>query len=399
MVDPVCEPGRRSAESGEVAANVPRYALVIVLRRKRDRPLLATARAVMAETSRMLLRPLGRLDWRRGANIAKRRPIMLRMADRLGRDVGRTRFLDGIKSPPPASRRPDVARLLNAPLAAAWIGHATLLLRIGGVTILTDPVFSHRAGIGLLFATLGPRRRQLPALSIDELPHIDLILSSHAHFDHLDRPSLWRIARRFGRTPVIAAVGTSDLLSDLGFGEITELDWEQSAGIAGLKISAVAVKHWGPRVFFDDWRGYNAYLIEATKRRSDEATKGSEGQFVSGSGPFVSPSLRRSVASVHRILFGGDTAHTDAWNGIGPLDLLAVGISAYNPFIAAHASPEQAWEMAQLAGARHVLPMHHTTFKLSHEPLDEPLKRLLAAAGDDAHRIVAREVGALWTGG
>lgn len=336
----------------------------------------------------MLLRPLGRLDWRRGANIAKRRPIMLRVADRLGRDVGRTRFLDGLRPPPPAPHRPDTAQLLGAELGAAWLGHATLLLRIGGKTILTDPVFSHRIGIGLLFATLGPRRRQQPALSIDELPHIELILSSHAHFDHLDRPSLWRIARRFPRTPVIAAAGTSDLLHDLGFGEISELDWEQSADIAGLKISAVPVKHWGPRVFFDDWRGYNAYLIEATQRRSDEATKGSEGQSASDSG--------RSVASMHRILFGGDSAHTDAWTGIGPLDLLAVGISAYNPFIAAHASPEQAWEMARLAGARHVLPMHHKTFKLSHEPLDEPLQRFLAAAGDQAHRVVVRSVGDLW---
>jgi L-ascorbate metabolism protein UlaG (beta-lactamase superfamily) len=324
---------------------------------------MATARDVAAETARMLLRPLGRMDWRRGANLAKRRPIMLQVADRLGRDPGRTRFFDHLNPPPPAPSRPDLDRFLAAELAAAWLGHATLLFRISGKTILTDPVFSHRVGLGLLFATIGPKRRQQPALSIDELPPIDLILSSHAHFDHLDRPSLWRIARRFPGTPVIAAAGTSDLLHDLGFGEIHELDWEQFTRVAELKVSAIPVKHWGPRVFYDDWRGFNAYLIEDASAR---------------------------------ILFGGDSAHTDAWAGIGPVDLLAVGISAYNPFIAAHASPEQAWEMAQLAGARQVLPMHHTTFKLSHEPLDEPLRRFLAAAGPQAHRVAARQVGDVW---
>lgn len=347
-----------------------------MLRRLRALPLVSTARDVAAETARMLMRPARLLNWRRGANAAKRQPTLLRIADRLGRDPGRTRFLDQLSPPPPAPRRPDIARFLAADLAAAWLGHATLLLRIGGKTILTDPVFSHRIGVGLLFATIGPKRRQRPALTIDELPPIEFILSSHAHFDHLDRPSLWRIARRFGGTPVIAAAGTSDLFDDLGFGEIVELDWKQQTQIAGLKIAAVPVKHWGPRVFYDDWRGFNAYLIEATAPRT--------GQAIETAGA--------------RVLFGGDSAHTDVWRGLGPLDLLAVGISAYDPFIAAHASPEQAWEMSESAGALRVLPMHHTTFKLSHEPMDEPLRRLLAAAGDQAHRIVARQVGDLWIG-
>jgi L-ascorbate metabolism protein UlaG (beta-lactamase superfamily) len=335
-----------------------------VLRRIGNIPLVATARDVAAETARMLLRPLG-ANWRNFADAAKRRQTVLRLADRLGREKGRIRFLDGLNPPPPAPRRPDVPRLLSADLGAAWLGHATLLLRVGGRTILTDPVFSPRVGLGLLFGTIGPKRRQQPALSIDELPPIDLVLSSHAHFDHLDRPSLWRIARRFPNVPVIAAAGTRDLLADLGFGEVRELPWEQGAQVAGLKISAIPVKHWGPRVFYDDWRGYNAYLVESDS---------------------------------HRVLFGGDTAFTDAWSGVGPLDLLAIGISAYDPFVAAHATPEQAWEMAQMAAARHVLPMHHTTFKLSYEPIDEPLQRLMAAAGPDAGRIVARQVGDSWFG-
>ena len=343
-----------------------------MLRKLKALPLIATARDVAAETGRMLLRPL-RLDWRRWANVAKRQPRLLEIADRLGRETGRIRFLDGLRPPPPAQRRPDLGAFLGADLAAAWIGHATILLRVGGKTVLTDPVFSPRIGVGLLFGTVGPRRRQQPALAIDELPPIDLILSSHAHFDHLDRPSLWRLARRFRNVPVVAAQGTSDLLCDLGFRDVVELAWGDMVRCAGMAIRAVPVKHWGPRVFFDDWRGYNAYLIETA------AAAGS--------------SLMR-----HRILFGGDSAYTESWTGLGPLDLAAIGISAYDPFVAAHATPEEAWRMAELAGARHVLPMHHATFRLSHEPMDEPLRRILAAAAGQEHRIVARVVGDVWIG-
>ena len=324
--------------------------------------------AAMKAAARLAVEPLARaarVDWRVGADAAKRRPLVLKLADKLGREEGRVRFLDHLADLPPAPRRPDVARLLAADLAAAWLGHATLLLRVGGRTILTDPVFSPRVGVSLLFATIGPKRFQRPALSIDELPPIDLILSSHAHFDHLDRPSLWRLSRRFRDVPVLAAAGTADLLEDLGFRAVRELKWEGRADVADLRVSAVPVTHWGPRVFFDNWRGYNGYLIESPR---------------------------------HRLLFGGDTAMTDAFAGIGPVDLMAVGIGAYNPYIAAHASPEQAWAMAEMAGARHVLPMHHATFKLSHEPMAEPLARFLAAAGGDAHRVVARRVGDLWVG-
>ncbi len=332
----------------------------------------------------LLRKPLRLLNWRHGADAAKRRPGLLVLADRLGREPGRIRFLDNLAPPPPAPAMPDLERFGRAEAAAAWLGHATLLLRVGGKTILTDPVFSPRVGVGLVFATIGPKRRQQPALSIAQLPKIDLILSSHAHFDHLDRPSLWQLARRFGRVPVVAAEGTSDLLHDLGFGEIQELKWEGALRLGDLSLSAIPVKHWGPRVFYDDWRGYNAYLLEATKRRSEGSTKRPEGD--------VPPS-----AASTRILFGGDTAYTETFAGLGPLDLFAVGISAYDPFVAAHATPEQAWAMAQLAGAQRLAAMHHTTFRLSREPMDEPLRRLLNAAGAEADRIVIRNVGDLWT--
>ena len=98
-------------------------------------------------------------------------------------------------------------------LAAVWIGHATVLLRVGGMTVLTDPVFANRVGIGFGPFSAGPKRLLAPAMTIKQLPTIDLLLISHAHFDHLDRPTLHRLKRT---TPVIAAHHTQDLIRDLG---------------------------------------------------------------------------------------------------------------------------------------------------------------------------------------
>jgi L-ascorbate metabolism protein UlaG (beta-lactamase superfamily) len=99
------------------------------------------------------------------------------------------------------------------------------------------------------------------------------------------------------------------------------------------------------------------------------------------------------------VLFAGDTAYTDAFERLGQrvgVDLAILPIGAYDPWIANHASPEQAWKMFQALGARYLLPVHHSTFRLSREPIEEPLQRLLAAAGAERWRVVAPEVGATW---
>ncbi len=243
-------------------------------------------------------------------------------------------------------------------LAAAWLGHATVLLRMEGRTILTDPVLSPRVGIGLGLMTAGPQRLIAPALTVRQLPRIDLLLISHAHFDHLDRPTLSRLPKDI---PVVTADATSDLLNDLGFQSVTELKWGESTTVGNLKLTARAVQHWGARTFYDQHRGFNAYLIESPNRR---------------------------------VLYGGDSAYHDMYRDIGGVDLAILGIGAYDPFIRAHATPEQALAMADHAGAKHIFPMHHSTFKLSREPLHEPIQRLLKAAGEE--RIVIREVGQQW---
>ncbi len=302
------------------------------------------------------------MNWRPVADWAKHRPIALRVADQLGRGRGRFRWFDRINPPPQPRLKPDLGDWEQRDLSAVWLGHASVLLRIGGKTILTDPVLSHRIGLGLGLWTVGRQREVAAALKPSELPPLDLILLSHAHMDHLDRPTLVRLPKQ---TEVVTASRTADLVHDLGFRSVHELDWNESIQVEGIKLTALPVQHWGARTFHDVYRGYNAYLIEA---------------------------------GGHRVLFGGDSAYQENFRDIGPVDLAIIGIGAYDPYIRSHATPEQAWQMAQHANAKHMLAVHHGTFRLSYEPMDEPMKRLLAAAGADADRVVAREIGAQWNG-
>jgi len=301
------------------------------------------------------------MSWRRYTDWAKERPMTLHLADMLGRGRGRMRMFDSLNPPRKSPLKPDLADWNKHTLAAVWIGHATILMRIGGMNIITDPVMSSRVGIGLGLMTGGPRRFYAPALNVRDLPKLDLILSSHAHFDHLDRPTLARLDKK---VPIIAAHHTSDLIRDLGFRKIRELRWGESFSLRGLNITAHEVRHWGARTIYDKHRGFNAYVIEANSNK-------------------------------RRILFGGDTAYGDHFRDIGKVDLAILGIGAYNPYVAAHATPEQAWQMADHVRADFVLPMHHNTFRLSHEPMHEPIQRFLAAA-ESEDRSALREIGGMF---
>ena len=261
----------------------------------------------------------------------------------------------------PAPRTPGVAHWPKAGVQAAWIGHSTVLIRVDGFTILTDPVFSTRIGIGIGPFVLGMKRLVYPAVSLTELPVPDLILLSHAHMDHFDLPSLRTLEN--SQTTVVTAAGTSDLLRVKRYRSVHELRWNASCRVGPANVRAFEVKHWGARTATDVHRGYNGYLIEAGR---------------------------------YRIVFGGDTAYTDTFRGIRsskPVDLAIMPIGAYDPWIHAHCNPEQALTMANHAGAEFVLPVHHQTFKLSNEPNREPIERLLAASGSAGDRIPIREIG------
>lgn len=244
----------------------------------------------------------------------------------------------------------------SAKLHATWIGHSTVLLRIGDYHILTDPVFGARCGLYLGAANIGPKRLRPPAIPISHLPKIDLILLSHAHMDHFDIPSLRKLEQH--HTQVITAHLTADLLRVRRYGHVTELEWNQWAQAGPFRVTAFEVKHWGARRITDVWRGYNGYTIE-------------------GEG--------------FRILFGGDTAWTTSFRQLRmakPFDLQIMPIGAYNPWIANHCNPEQAWRMGlDAGGASAWLPVHHKTFPLGREPQSEPIERFLTAAGPDAQSV------------
>jgi len=264
----------------------------------------------------------------------------------------------------PASARPAPAEWSDNQLTAAWLGHATVFINFFGITILTDPVLFPRVGIRLPGLTLGPKRLTAPALTVRELPRIDIILLSHAHFDHFDMRTL----HRFGRsTTVITAPQTSDLLRWKRFRGVSELHWQQVKSVttpAGrIDITAFRVKHWGARKRRDTYRGYNGYVLERNDRR---------------------------------IVFAGDTAECDSFaelRAAGPIDLAIMPIGAYNPWIHSHCTPEQAVQMATEAGARFIMPVHHQTFRLSAEGFCEPVERFLAALHKTPERIALCEIG------
>jgi L-ascorbate metabolism protein UlaG (beta-lactamase superfamily) len=230
-----------------------------------------------------------------------------------------------------------------------------------GVTILTDPVFSARIGIGVGPVTLGLKRLVEPALPLADLPPVDVILLSHAHMDHFDLPSLRSLESR--GTTVVTAARTSDLLRVRRYGSVHELGWDDTAAVGPLTIRAFPVNHWGARMRTDVHRGFNGYTIEAGR---------------------------------HRVVFGGDTAATNSFRalkGRRPYDLAIMPVGAYDPWIHYHCTPEQAWRMAEDAGFEHFLPVHHQTLQLSREPYEEPIERVFGAAGRHPDRVAVREIG------
>ncbi len=165
----------------------------------------------------------------------------------------------------------------------------------------------------------------------------------------------------------MTASRTRDLLRWTKLREITELAWGEShtvnAPAGPLLVRAIPVNHWGARLQYDNYRGYNGYVLERAGRR---------------------------------VIFGGDTALTNNFARLRddrPYDLAIFGIGAYQPWIRAHCTPEQAIAMANDAGARHIMPVHHQTFKLSFEPFREPIERFSAALRDEPERIALREIG------
>lgn len=263
---------------------------------------------------------------------------------------------------PPHTPRPD--QWADNAITVAWLGHATVLINFYGMVILTDPTFFSRIGVSLGVGTLGPLRLVQCALPPASVPDVDLLLVTHAHFDHLDTPSLAAVP---GTPAVVMAHATSDLLPRRAAASVQELRWNDTARIRTPRgdalVRAIEVRHWGARVQRDTWRGYTGFVVEREGRR---------------------------------LLIGGDTAHTDVFREHrrhGPFDAAMMPIGAYDPWISNHCTPEQAIRMADAAGARLFVPIHHQSFRLSREPLLEPIERADAMLAREHGRLALREIG------
>jgi L-ascorbate metabolism protein UlaG (beta-lactamase superfamily) len=265
---------------------------------------------------------------------------------------------------PAAPYTPSPSTWRDNAITLAWLGHATVLINFYGVRILTDPVLFARVGVNLGLGSLGPLRQIACALPPPSLPEIDLVLVSHAHFDHLDTPSL---ASLRGRPAAVVAAHTSDLLRRRRFSSIDELRWNETVVVhtprGDVQVRSIEVKHWGARLGRDTHRGWSGFIIEREGRR---------------------------------LLIAGDTAHTPIFREHrrhGPFEAAVMPIGAYDPWIGSHCTPEQAVAMADAAGARLFVPVHHQTFILSREPQREPIERAEAALAREDGRLALRDIG------
>ncbi|MFZ0105287.1 MAG: MBL fold metallo-hydrolase [Thiobacillus sp.] len=266
---------------------------------------------------------------------------------------------DGLPKPPDATHRDwrvaaDLA-LLHAPAGTpdvTWIGHATLLLRLDGVNVLTDPHFSERASpVG--FA--GPKRFQPPGVALADLPEIHAVVISHNHYDHLDVDSVRQLHQRSGgKLQFFVPLGLKPWFAWLGIDKVTELDWWQHAEFGGVRFTLTPLQHWSAR------------------------SLGDRNRTLWGGWAITAPELN--------VFFAGDTGYSadfvEIGRRLGPFDLAALPIGAYEPrwfMRRQHVDPAQALQIHHDVRARQSLGVHWGVFEMADEPLDEPPRALAAA--------------------
>jgi L-ascorbate metabolism protein UlaG (beta-lactamase superfamily) len=246
------------------------------------------------------------------------------------------------------------ATLARDDIAVTFVNHATFLIQIGDIAILTDPIWSERAS---LYRWAGPKRVRNPGVAFEDLPKIDLVLLSHNHYDHLDLATLRRLRQTFSPAIVVAA-GDARLVGPLGFKDMRELDWWDDAPIGdAVKITFVPAQHSSARGLFDRHRSlWGGYMIESRGRR---------------------------------IYFSGDTGYSrhfaDINSRLGAPDIAMLGIGAYEPrwfMEPIHMNPAEAVRAHGDLGAKYSIGMHFGTFQLTPEAIDQPQADLKAALAD-----------------
>ncbi len=237
-------------------------------------------------------------------------------------------------------REPDPAASLRAAsdrFSVTWIGHATVLIRLDGAVILTDPMWSERASP---VSWTGPKRYTRPGMDLADLPPVDIVIISHNHYDHLDLPTI----RRLGTRPVyIVPLGLGGILRENGAETIRELDWWESAEVAGVTVTATPAQHFSGRGFTDRnktlWCGWV---------------------------------IRGEAGAAY---FAGDTGFfpgfAEIGERLGPFDIACLPIGAFRPewFMGpVHTGPEDALRALDMLRAARMLAIHWGTFSLADDP-------------------------------
>jgi L-ascorbate metabolism protein UlaG (beta-lactamase superfamily) len=232
-----------------------------------------------------------------------------------------------------AHRPPIFPRLRHGQVAVTWIGHASFLIQFNDLNVLVDPNFAN-----WLFLL---KRLKRSGLRVQDLPPIDLVLLTHAHYDHFHKPTLRKLDH-----PKIAVLpwGVGDLAKNLGFERIVELDWWESFSQRDWKVTFTPSKHWGARTLHDHHRGYGGFVLEHQGRK---------------------------------IYHAGDSAYFEGFAEIGEKlrpEIALLPIGAYHPesFRKVHMGPDEAVTAFKDLRAKFFVPMHYGTFKLSFEDMAEP---------------------------
>ncbi|PYP13347.1 MAG: metallohydrolase [Gemmatimonadetes bacterium] len=249
-----------------------------------------------------------------------------------------------VRRPGAAARVPYDSEAIARSPTITWIGHSAFLVRMDGVTFLTDPMFSDRAG-PLPF--VGPPRLVPPGVPLAALPKVHFALLSHDHYDHADFESVKALSQR--GVQFVVPLGLGEWVNRAG-GRAIELDWWQSVALDGVRVTCVPAQHFSGRSLRDHNRRLWAGWVVAGPTR--------------------------------RFYHTGDTGYSPEFakvgERLGPIDLAAVPIGAYRPAAImhlVHTTPEEALRIGLDVRARRIVAMHFGTFDLADEPLDEPPQR------------------------
>ncbi len=253
-------------------------------------------------------------------------------------DVLLPSFFTKRRHPSSAKSLPELAPGVSC---VTWIGHASFLIRTPYGSILIDPIWAKWLKV--------VKRLKPPGVHHSHLPPADLVLVTHAHFDHLDKKSLRVVA---DGQPIVVPFAVGNLVQRLGFSEVHELNYWESFERRGLRVTLTPCHHWGARVLHDRHRGFGGFVVQT-------------------------PSLT--------LYHCGDSAWFNGFEEIGrrfQIDVALLPIGAYEPPSGrdVHMNPEEAIQAFKAIGAKHFIPMHYGSFPLSMEPMDEPLHRLQTRA-------------------